>query len=101
MGNKKPEAVKTPFQQQQQQTNTFAPFSIADSPEAQSLLSTPLNFGQNDYTCKAYEDIPTQFNIDPGVWRRTDLAEQSFQNQSNSALMSGIPQEYRQLQRDS
>lgn len=101
MGGSKPKVVQLPEQKQQTQTNTFGQFSIADSPEAQSFLSTPLNFGGGNYGGDAYKDIKTDFDIDPGVGRRTDLAEQGAQNRWNSAFMGGIPQEYRQLQRDS
>jgi hypothetical protein len=104
MGGSKPKPVQTPFQQQQSQNNTYSYMSplAAGSPGVDDFLKTPLNFGDpNAYSGEAYKDIPTQFNIDPGVGRRADLAEQSAQNRWNSAFMGGIPQEYRQLQRDS
>lgn len=74
MGTTKPQPVKTPFQQ----TNTYGSQSIAQTPEAQSFLSTPLDFGD-----------PT--NVDPGVGRRTDLAEQEATNRSESAFNAGVP----------
>lgn len=91
MGGQKSKAIKTPFQQQQQQTNTFAPMSISDSPEAKSFLETPLDFGGGGYVGDAYKDIKTDFNLDPGVGRRTDLAEQGAMNRWDSALMAGVP----------
>ena len=84
MGRSKPEPVKAPFQQQQQQTNTYGRFSVSDSPEAQSFLSTPLNFGD-------YSGLNTNVSVDPGVGRRTDLAEQEAENRNNSAFNSSAP----------
>jgi len=81
----KPKPVQTPFQQQQQ--TTYAPFSVSQSPEAQSLLNTPLDFGSN-------------FNVDPGVGRRTQLAEQEYENQANSVFNAGIPRFIREQQRE-
>jgi len=78
MGKGKPEPVKTPFQQQQQQTNTYAPMGIASTPEAQAFLGTPLDFGD-------------EVNIDPGVGRRTDLRRQEAENRYNSAFSMGVP----------
>lgn len=71
--------VRTPFQQQQSQVNTFglAP-SVAETPEAQALLDVPLDFGDDT-------------GIDPGVGRRTDLAEQEATNRINSAFNGGTP----------
>lgn len=92
MGSSKPQPVKAPFESREQQqattANTYGRFSIADSPEAQNFLSAPLDFGD-----------PT--NVDPGVGRRTDLAEQRAGDEWNSAFMGGLPAEYRKLQRDS
>lgn len=99
MGGSKPRPVQTPFQQTQQQQNTYGTMSIADSPEAKSLLSTPLDFGQGQYTGKAYEDIPTQFNLDPGVGHRTGLAEQGVNNRYNSAFNAGVPAWIREMNR--
>jgi hypothetical protein len=101
MGGSKPKPIQTPFQQQQ--TNTFSYYSPlnAQSPGVSDYLNTPLDFGQGVYTGDAYKDIKTDFDIDPGVGRRADLAEQAAQNRWNSAFMSGIPQEYRQMLRDS
>ena len=87
MGSSKPKPVQAPFQQQQQQTNTFGAQSIADTPEAQAYLSEPLDFGSDT-------------NVDPGVARRTDLAEQRAGNQWDSSFNAGIPREYRQLLKD-
>lgn len=101
MGGTKAKPVQTPFQEQKTQENTYGTVSFADSPEAQSLLSAPLDFGQSAYSGDAYKDIPTQFNLDPGVGRRTDLAEQANQQRWDSSFMGGIPREYRQLLRDS
>lgn len=113
MGSSKPKVLKTPFEQKQQQTqqqqNTFGSFSIADSPEAKDFLALPLDYGggnyggeaykdytgeaYKDYTGNAYEGIKNdfKFNIDPGVGRRTDLAEQGAANRWDSALMAGVP----------
>lgn len=84
MGSKKPQTVTLPQQQQSQQyvSNSFAPMSIADTPEAQAYLDSPID-------------------VDPGVGRRTDLAEQDLQNQWNSSFMSGVPAFIRQQQRQS
>jgi hypothetical protein len=100
-----------PFQQQQQQQTTYAPFSLTGSQEAKDFLNAPLDFGggnyggnaYQDYTNDAYKDIKNdfKFNIDPGAGRRTDLAEQAAQNRWNSSFFGGMPQEYRQLLRDS
>jgi hypothetical protein len=78
MGAGKPQAVKAPFQQQQTQTNTYAPFSIAGTPEAKSFLEAPLDFGD-------------PVNVDPGVGRRADLAEEEVADRYESSFMSGVP----------
>lgn len=87
-----PKPVKAPFQQQQQQQqtqqNTYGLVSLSDTPEARALLETPLDFG---------DDV----GIDPGVGRRTDLAEQDLRNRWDSAFNAGIPREYRTMLRDS
>jgi hypothetical protein len=103
MGGQKPKVYELPQQQQQQTTNTFGTYSIANTPEARSLLNTPLDFGQGSYSGDAYKDIKNdfKFSIDPGAGRRTDLAEQANQNRWNSSFFGGMPQEYRQLLRDS
>jgi hypothetical protein len=85
MGSKKPEPVKTPFQQQQQTTNTFAPYSISGTQEAQSFLGAPLDYGGS------YGNLNTNVDVDPGVGRRTDLASQSAENRANSAFNFGVP----------
>lgn len=82
MPSKPPQAVKAPFEQKQQQTNTYAPQSIADTPEAQAFLDVPID-------------------IDPGVGRRTDLAEQEVGQQYDSAFMSGVPGFLRNRMRES
>jgi hypothetical protein len=72
----------------------------AGSPGVDDFLKTPLNFGDpNAYGGEAYKDIPTEFNIDPGVGRRTDLAEQEVGNRWNSAFMSGVPAYIREANR--
>lgn len=86
MGSTKPQPVKTPFQQNQQTTNTYGTQSIAGTPEAQQFLNAPLDFGD-----------PT--NVDPGVGRRTDLAEQEVGNRYNSAFNAGTPRFIREAQR--
>jgi hypothetical protein len=82
MGNRKPEPVKTPFQQQQ--TNTFAPMSIAGTPEGQDFLKTPLDFGD-------------PVSVDPGVQRRTDLRKQQVGNRYDSAINFGVPAFIREM----
>lgn len=95
MGSTKPTPMKTPFENSQATTNTYAPFTIANTGEAQNFLDVPLRFGEG------YKDIKTDFEVDPGVGRRTDLAEQRTLNEYDSGLMRGLPVEYRQNLRDS
>ncbi|HKQ76732.1 MAG TPA: hypothetical protein VJ810_23760 [Blastocatellia bacterium] len=78
MPSPKPKAIQTPFSSNtaNTQTNTYGTMSIADTPEAQALLGVPID-------------------VDPGVGRRTDLAEQELENRFNSAFASGIPQHLR------
>lgn len=66
MPTPKPKPMQTPFQQ----TNTYGTESIADTPEAQALLDVPID-------------------VDPGVGRRTDLAEQEIENRYQAA--GGVP----------
>lgn len=102
MGSSKPKPIQTPYSGQQSNTYSYMSPLAAGSPGVSDYLSTPLNFGDpNAYGGEAYKDIKTSFDIDPGVGRRTDLAEQSFLNQSNSAFNAGMPKEYRDLQRQS
>jgi predicted aminopeptidase len=69
----------------------------AGSPGVEDFLGLPLNFGDpNAYQGKAYQDIPTDFNVDPGVARRHDLAEQAVTDRYNSAFSSGVPTFIRQ-----
>src|SRR5262245_17552809 len=84
MGSSKPKPVQAPFQQQQQTTNTFAPHSIANTPEAQQYLNAPLDYGSDT-------------NVDPGVGRRTALAEQESSNRYNSAFNAGVPRFIREM----
>lgn len=86
MPTPKPKPMRAPFEQQQQQTNTFAPMSVADTPEARSFMETPLDFG-------------SELNVDPGVGRRTDLAEQEAGNRWDSAFMAGVPSFIREANR--
>lgn len=72
MGSSKPKPMQTPYASQQSQTNTYAPVSIAGTPEAQNYLNAPID-------------------VDPGVGRRTDLAEQEAENRYNSAFNFGAP----------
>jgi uncharacterized membrane protein YqiK len=103
MGGSKPKVYQLPEQRQQQQTESFtsayAPVSIAGTPEAKAFLDVPLDFGGGGYSGEAYKGIKTDFNLDPGVGRRTDLAEQEAANRWNSAFMSGIPAWVREQQR--
>lgn len=78
MPSPKPKPMKTPFQQ----TNTYAPQSISGTPEAQAFLDVPID-------------------VDPGVGRRTDLAEQEAENRWDSAFMSGVPSFIRERNRAS
>lgn len=80
MGDKKPQPIQTPYQQK----NTYGTQSIADTPEAKALL-----------------DVDLDFNPDPGVGRRTDLAEQEVGNRWDGAFMNDLPEEYRARLRDS
>ena len=86
MPSKQPKPMQTPFQNQQQQVNTFGTQSIARTPEAQSYLDTPLDFGD-------------ETDVDPGVGRRTDLAEEDAAGRWDSAFMSGVPSYIRQASR--
>lgn len=83
MGTGSVKPMKTPFEQNQQQTNTYAPVSVSGTPEAQSFLNTPLDFGD-----------PT--NVDPGIGRRTSLGLQEAENRYQSAFNSGVPAFVRQ-----
>lgn len=65
--------MQTPFKQE----NTYAPQSIANTPEAQAFLDVPID-------------------VDPGVGRRTDLAEQEAENRANSVFGGGVPDFFRQ-----
>lgn len=91
MGSSKPTPVKTPFEQNQNQqqttTNTYGTQSVAGTPEGQAFSNIDLDFGQD-------------FNVDPGVARRTALAEERAGDESESAFNAGIPREYRQMLRD-
>jgi len=87
MGGSKPKPMQAPFQQQQNQTNTYGSYSIADTPEAQQYLNAPLDFGK-------------PVNVDPGVGRRTALAEQGINNRYDSGFMSGIPAWLRDINRN-
>lgn len=117
MGGSKPKAVQTPFQQAQSNTYSYMSPLNSGSPGVQDFLNVPLNFGDpnaytgegaksytgagsNAYTGDAYKSIPTDFNVDPGVGRRTDLAEQSARNNWNSAFMGGVPSFIRQANQD-
>lgn len=103
MGSTKPKAMQTPFKQEQNEqqsfTNTFDRFSIADSDEAKNFLGLPLDFGGGNYAGEAYKDIPTDFNIDPGVGHRTGLAEQEVGNRYDSAFNAGVPAWIRNMNR--
>lgn len=52
----------------------------------------------NNPYVKAYMDTKT--GVDPGVGRRTDLAEQQSENEWNSAFASGLPVNVRMQMRD-
>lgn len=70
--------MQTPYQQ----TTTYAPQSIADTPEAKALL-----------------DVPLDFAADPTPGRGTDLAEQEVENRYNSAFSAGVPSFIREAHR--
>jgi hypothetical protein len=58
--------------------------SVANTAEGQAYLNTPLDYGA--------EYAPTNISVDPGVGRRTDLAEQDVENAANSAFnFGGVP----------
>lgn len=78
MGGQKSKPIKTPFQQ----SNQYAPQSIAGTPEAQAFLDVPID-------------------TDPGVGRRTDLEEQEVANRWDSAFMMGVPAWLRERMRES
>lgn len=78
MGGQKQKPIQTPFEQK----NTYAPVSIANTPEAKALLDVPID-------------------VDPGVGRRTDLAEQEVDNRYNSAFMMGVPGYLRERMQES
>lgn len=97
MGSSKPQPVKAPFeqkQQEQQQTaNTYGRFSVADSPEGQDFLKAPLDFGGS------YAGLNTNVDVDPGVGHRTALAEQGVNNRYDSAFNGGVPAWIREMNR--
>jgi hypothetical protein len=80
MSKPKPQVVQTPYQGNT--SNTFGTASIADTPEAKALMDVNLD-------------------IDPGVGRRADLAEQGMQNRWNSAFNSNVPTLLRQQNQES
>ena len=98
MGGKSKVSPQLPFSSTQATTNTYAPFSIADSPEAKDFLSTPLDFGSGGKDLNA--DFNVNVGVDPGVGRRTAQAEKRAGYEWDSAF-SGGPSEYRKLLRDS
>lgn len=73
MPTPKPKPMKTPFEQK----TTYGTQSIADTPEAQAFLDVPID-------------------VDPGVGRRTDLAEQEAENRANSVFSGGVPGFFRE-----
>lgn len=83
MGTGKTKVYQTPFKNDQTQTNTFAPVSIADTSEAQAFQDVPLDFGD-------------PVSVDPGIARRTDLAEQAAENRYNSAFNFNVPRIFRE-----
>lgn len=80
MGGGKPKVYNLPFQQQQ--TASYGPVGYGSGPEVQAFLDEPIN-------------------VDPGVGRRTDLAEQEASNYWDSAFQSGVPKWIRDTQRQS
>lgn len=57
-----------------------------------------MGYGQGPEV-QAFLDEP--INVDPGVGRRTDLAEQGAENRWNSAFNSGVPKFVRDMARSS
>lgn len=94
MPSKPPKPQQAPFQQQQSQqtqgttTNTYGTQSVANTPEGQAFSNIDLDFG-------------SPMDVDPGVGRRTALAEERAGYESDNAFNAGIPREYRQMLRDS
>jgi len=90
MGSSKPQPVKAPFEQQQQQQGSFSrsytPYSIAETPLGQEFKNAKLDYGD-------------ETNVDPGVARRTALAEQEEENRSDSAFNFGVPRFIRDANR--
>lgn len=84
MGAPKPTSTKSPFQNESSstQTNTYGYMSQDPS---------------NSWV-KAYTDVP--IDVDPGVGRRSDLAEQEMENRWNSGFASGIPAHVRMMNVD-
>lgn len=78
MSGRPPKPIKAPYEQ----TNRFAPQSIAGTPEAQAFLDVPID-------------------TDPGVGRRTDLEEQEVGQRWDSAFMAGVPAWIRERNRES
>src|SRR5262245_58545748 len=85
MGGSKPKAIQAPFQQAN--INTYGYMSPYGQPGVQEFLDTPLDFGDES-------------DIDPGVGRRTDLAEQEVNNRYDSSFMSGVPAWMREIYRN-
>ena len=83
MPSKPPKPQQAPYESNQRQTNTYAPISVSGTPEAQSYLNTPLDFGD-----------PT--NVNPGIARGTDLEEQEAENRYQGAFNMGTPAFIRQ-----
>lgn len=77
MGGQKSKPIKTPFQQ----TSTYAPQSIAQTPEAKALLDVPID-------------------VDPGAGRRADLEEQEVSQYWDSAFTMGLPSWLRDMNRN-
>ena len=85
MGAPKPKSVQTPYAGTSSgtQTNTFG--YMSQDPE-------------NQYV-KAYMNAP--IDVDPGVGRRYDLAEQEEGNRWDSGIMSGMPAHLREAYKQS
>jgi hypothetical protein len=83
----KTKSVQTPFQQEQKQTNTYEYTSPYGQEGTKELLDVPLDFGK-------------PLDVDPGVARRSSLAEQGINNRYDSAFMSGIPSWIREINRN-
>lgn len=75
---KKPKPTKLPYENETEQTDSYDLFSIANTPEAQAYLNTPVE-------------------VDQGAAQGGDLRKQSIDNQYNNAFTANIPTLFRNM----